>query len=142
MAVLDSPAAQRNKVPIWNILLPHIKRLLQEKKDVKILEIAGGTGVHASYFCEQIAELLAEYSADGLNCSLEWYATDPEASSRQSINERLTSVKRSLGSDDSRLKIHPAVSITLGENGVLESDKQGDPSFILKQGVDMIIWLV
>ena len=88
------------------------------------------------------AELLAEYSADGLNCSLEWYATDPEASSRQSINERLTSVKRSLGSDDSRLKIHPAVSITLGENGVLESDKQGDPSLILKQGVDMIIWLV
>ena len=54
MAKLDSPSAQRNKEPIWEILSTRVLPLIQQDP-LQVLEIAAGTGVHSHYFSLQLA---------------------------------------------------------------------------------------
>ena len=66
MAMRESPAAQRNRAPIADVLedeLPHAGR---------VLEIASGTGEHVVHFAKRFAHL-------------DWYPSDPDAGARASI---------------------------------------------------------
>jgi hypothetical protein len=68
-AALESPAAERNKRPI----LERLRELLPEHGVV--LEIASGTGQHATFFAAALPTLI-------------WQPTDPDATLRQSIRGR------------------------------------------------------
>jgi hypothetical protein len=63
----DSPAAERNKVPIAAVLARHLPR------QGLVLEIASGTGQHALHFARSFP-------------SLDWQPTDPDAANRASID--------------------------------------------------------
>ena len=73
-----SPAADRNKSPIWNILHTQILKLIDQQPDqsLKLLEIASGTGQHIAYFGAQLTQLqlnrwiLQPSDIDQRNCSL------------------------------------------------------------------------
>ncbi len=62
----ESPAAERNRSPIFEILNP----LMQP--GVRVLEIASGTGQHADHICRQRTDII-------------WQASDPDEESAQSI---------------------------------------------------------
>ena len=53
-----SPAADRNKAPIWTILHTQILKLIDQQTDqsLKLLEIASGTGQHIAYFGAQLTQ--------------------------------------------------------------------------------------
>ena len=55
MAKLDSPAAERNKDPIWKVLESKVvPTLCGDRKVAHILEIAAGAGVHTHHFSKQL----------------------------------------------------------------------------------------
>jgi len=62
-----SPTANRNKAPIFEALNPYLKPQL------RVLEIASGTGEHARHVCEHRPDLI-------------WQPSDPDLESRQSQN--------------------------------------------------------
>ena len=62
----EAPATQRNRDPIWAIL----KDYLLENSSV--LEIASGSGEHASYFCQ-------------LNKNIQWQPSDKDLNSLASL---------------------------------------------------------
>lgn len=103
---LDSPPAQRNKEPIWKILsseiLPKLTISLEQTTvdgidpaaviaenlmtqtpppPVRVLEIAAGCGVHTQHFCLRMKK-------EGWK-DFVWYPTDPDATSRASIQSYL-----------------------------------------------------
>ena len=55
MAKLDSPSAQRNKEPIWDILSSKVLPLIQQDS-LQVLEVAAGCGVHSHYFSLQLVQ--------------------------------------------------------------------------------------
>jgi SAM-dependent methyltransferase len=61
-----SPAAERNKEPIFEILNPLLP------KGAQVLEVASGTGQHAAYFCEKRPDL-------------RWQPSDPDPAGFESI---------------------------------------------------------
>ena len=74
MAKRDSPSAQRNKDPIWEVLSKTILPMLEITKEdsFNILEIAAGAGVHTEHLARKLVEN---------NQSFQWFPTDPEDSS-------------------------------------------------------------
>jgi hypothetical protein len=68
----DSPAAERNKQPILDVLL----RVLPAEGTV--LEIASGTGQHVVHFARALPQLI-------------WQPSEPDAELRDTIRERLDS---------------------------------------------------
>jgi hypothetical protein len=104
--ILESPSAERNKAPIWEIL--HSK-VFQSNVDfsgpLQILEIAAGSGVHTVHF----ARMLKTTGVD-----FRWIPTDPDEPSRQSIEARLE-VEQDLSS-----LVSPAAPLTLDSNGICE----------------------
>lgn len=56
MAKLDSPSAQRNKEPIWDILSSKVLPLIHQQDPLQVLEVAAGCGVHSHYFSLQLVQ--------------------------------------------------------------------------------------
>jgi hypothetical protein len=61
-----SPAAERNKEPIFEVLAPRLPPQAQ------VLEIASGSGQHAAFFCEKRPDLF-------------WQPVDPDPASLESL---------------------------------------------------------
>jgi hypothetical protein len=53
----DSPSAQRNQGPIWEVLSSKVFPSLEASMDkpVRILEVAAGCGVHTDHFATQLS---------------------------------------------------------------------------------------
>lgn len=106
MAKRDSPSAQRNKDPIWEVLSKTILPMLEITKEdsFNILEIAAGAGVHTEHLARKLVEN---------NQSFQWFPTDPEDSSLKSIQAYI---------HDSQLSTHvrDPLQLTLDENGIIE----------------------
>jgi len=118
---LESPSAERNKGPIWEVLstkvIPNLKA-----HPLTILETAAGAGVHTEHFSAQLAE--------SSSSSFVWHATDPEEDSLQSIAARVAD--RNLGQ-----VVAVPKKLTLGASGVSPESSSGDA---LPQGpLDLLI---
>lgn len=83
---MDSPSAERNKAPIYDILsskvLPQIIR--DKSSHFKVLEVAGGVGVHTIFFAENLLRDLSSESSE-----LIYYPSDPDESSNASTKYRI-----------------------------------------------------
>merc|ERR1712241_1670670 len=55
-----APAAEKNKVPIWEVFEPALSAMQQDGAALKVLEIATGTGQHAAYFAANFPELVVQ----------------------------------------------------------------------------------
>lgn len=121
MAILDSPSAQRNKEPIWNVLSEIVLPLLPRDEPLSILEIAAGCGVHTEHFASKLSER---------EQSFQYYPTDLDPVSRVSIQG---CIQQSKLVDN----VNDPLSLTLDANGIVEEetaaalDSQGDLDLIL-----------
>jgi len=108
MAKLDSPSAQRNKDPIWNVLSSKAfpKLLPKDEGPLKVLEIAAGCGVHCHHFASKLVETIP--TQDFL-----WYPSDPDESSCASIEAYIQESPTLQG------KLQPPVDLFLGEQGAI-----------------------
>jgi len=104
-AILESPSAERNKGPIYDMVLgSKVFPTLMENNDnkkIRVLELAAGCGVHSTYFASKAL-------ADGM--SIEWHPSDPDLEARLSIDAR---VER----DNLANSIRPANGWILGKAG-------------------------
>ena len=101
-AILESPSAERNKGPIYDLVLSKLFPTLMENggsdsisnnnNNIRVLELAAGCGVHTTHFVS--AALAAN---NGMN--IEWHPSDPDEEARISIDAR---VKRDNLSDSVR----------------------------------------
>mmetsp|Transcript_10683 Transcript_10683/g.16258 ORF Transcript_10683/g.16258 Transcript_10683/m.16258 type:complete len:287 (-) Transcript_10683:38-898(-) len=104
-AILESPSAERNKGPIYDMVLgskvfPTLMENNDDKK-IRVLELAAGCGVHSTYF---VSTALAE------GMSIDWHPSDPDLEARLSIDAR---VQR----DNLADSIRPANGWILGKAG-------------------------
>jgi len=76
----ESPSAERNKDPIWNVLKSKVLPLYPKDSTLTILETAAGTGVHAQYFGLKLVELQRPFR---------YLPTDYEQSNRDSIEAKI-----------------------------------------------------
>jgi SAM-dependent methyltransferase len=95
--MLDSPSAQRNKEPIWEVLKSNILDLRRPVNDdnlfppLKVLEVAAGTGQHAYYLADQMQSYYCQQRQpnnqkdDDDDVHVVWYPTDAEEPYRESI---------------------------------------------------------
>ncbi len=114
MVTMDSPSAQRNKGPIWSIMESTILPLLRQNKETKrlrVLEIAGGCGVHTEHFASEMAKM---------SINAQYYPTDPDDASLQSYQERVGALANT--STTESVTISTPFCVTLGSenSGVLE----------------------
>jgi len=110
MVKLESPSAQRNKGPIWDLLSQKVFSPLSTTSDrpLRILEIAAGSGVHVDHFASQ----LSAFSST----PFKWFPTDPDLPSRNSIESYV---------QDNNLKdigVQPPLPLTLNRNGIIEPE--------------------
>lgn len=107
MAKLDSPSAQRNKDPIWQVLAQKVFDPVSDRPLLRILQIAEGSGVHVNHFATQLSTLRSSRP-------FHWYPTDCDAASRDSIAAYI---------QDGRLEelgVQPPLSLTLDATGIVE----------------------
>lgn len=125
----DSPSAQRNKEPIWDVLSTKIFESFKQNSDddnnddtetetpLRILEIAAGSGVHTEHFALQLKSLLSSSTSPTSTSSKSfvWYPSDPEEDSRASIKCYIR---------DNHLEehVHEPLSLTLNMNGIQEME--------------------
>lgn len=107
MSKLDSPSAERNKDPIWNVIETRIltERNAACQEPLQILEVAAGAGVHTHHFALKLHET---------NTAFRWYPTDPQAPSRRS--------EQAFAQDEPAIKdfVETPLALTLDENGIVE----------------------
>lgn len=106
MAKRDSPSAQRNKEPIWNVLKTKVLPALPANAEpTRVLEIAAGCGVHSHHFSLQMLQEQPGFL---------WYPSDPDETSRASIQAYLE--------DETALKgkLQPPVDVALKETGAFD----------------------
>lgn len=107
---LESPSAERNKELIWNVLNEQVfSKNRDQKEPVRVLEIAAGTGVHSHHFCKRLLD--HEHAS-----SIQWFPTDPEDASRDSINAYRQE-------DGVSSILQPPMALTLDENGIVEQNE-------------------
>lgn len=122
---LHSPSAERNKTPIWQVLGEKIFLKKNSNESLRVLEVAAGAGVHSYHFTSELSKM-------GMFENIQWYATDPEDSSRLSILAyREDATNASLKSI-----LQPPLALTLGPNGVLEEDVM---NLIPKSSIDVVV---
>lgn len=107
---MDSPSAERNKNPIWNVICSDLLPKLNANQSLQFLEIAAGAGVHTIFFTEKMREALP-------NKEIRWIASDPDTDSLSSIQTRVqvhpdTKLKSSIDM--------PPKKLTLDRNGFTE----------------------
>eukprot|EP00536_Pseudo-nitzschia_multiseries_P004929 jgi/Psemu1/254043/estExt_Genewise1Plus.C_870053 len=124
---LESPSAERNKEPIWDVLSSKIlPRLRNENTNNnnnnnnnepwKILEIAAGAGVHTEHLASRILDG-CDYGSrdDDPPPPFVWYPTDPTEEALASIRSRTSSAN--LGT-----VVAPPEAVTLGASGICRFD--------------------
>lgn len=127
MAKQDSPSAQRNKQPIWNILstkvLPSIGKAGAINDPLRILEIAAGCGVHSHHFSLELVQTQIPFL---------WYPSDPDEISRASIQAYLDK-EPSL-----HKKLQAPLDISLVEDGPVDKSVVRGVTFDLVMCINMI----
>ena len=127
MSKLDSPAAERNKTPIWKFIQDEVLNLLNyagQESTLTVLEIAAGSGIHAAHFTKQLLQLGRR--------SIAWQPADSDDKYRSSIqayidqDPALTNV------------VLPPLPLTLNELGVVEAATLSGKSFDLIVNINMI----
>lgn len=123
---LESPSAERNKLPIWNqVFVSHLltndnfEQATSTENPVQVLEVAAGCGVHTQFFAQQLAER---------QIPVLWQSTDPEASALASQEAYIEEISKnpSLTKDDDWKRTCGTVQfakprfLTLQANGVQE----------------------
>ncbi|CAB9497951.1 Methyltransferase-like 26 [Seminavis robusta] len=124
MAKRDSPSAQRNKEPIWNMLSAKVLPAIPKKDEpLRVLEIAAGCGVHSHHFSLQLDQTKTPFL---------WYPSDPEESSRASIQAYLD--------DEPTLKdkLQSPIDVTLHEDGPTDPNLVNGLTFDLCICINMI----
>ena len=124
--ILNSPSAQRNKDPIWNVLKEYCLPT-KTNESIHILEVAAGTGVHTMYFASQFAHSLSSF-----NNNIHWYPTDPDETARASITGRIQKKDEEITTETNNVIIHTPICMTLNENGPMEK-------MIIKEDMDLMI---
>ncbi|EJK55359.1 hypothetical protein THAOC_24915 [Thalassiosira oceanica] len=86
--ILESPSAERNKAPIWDMVLgrsifPKLTANADAEKrvDLKVLELAAGCGVHTEHFVMSFNKSFKDFA-------IEWTPSDPDMEARLSIDAR------------------------------------------------------
>jgi SAM-dependent methyltransferase len=104
--ILESPSAERNKGPIYDLVLSPIifSQLIQQQKQqqhansnyerpkIRVLELAAGCGVHTIHFVSSFLSTFSSSSEeDGAESAIdiEWHPSDPDLDARKSINARV-----------------------------------------------------
>jgi hypothetical protein len=133
-SILESPSAERNKGPIWDVLSQKVIPVIGPIH--RVVEIAAGCGVHTIYLVSRL--LQQQQQQQQQTPSFTWLPTDPDYASRLSIDERVRSCS------DNRLKqtIQPAQPLTLNEQGSVEdywSNETTARFFITRGSVDLVI---
>jgi hypothetical protein len=121
---LESPSAERNRDPIWQVLdekvVVPIFLLLQPQQQhpLKILEVAAGAGVHTQYFAKQLLLKYKELKKSTSQPPFAWYPTDTDAICLSSIQAYIN--------DDSELftskVLRTPTILTLNEDGIMETE--------------------
>jgi len=107
MAKLESPSAERNKHPIWQVVRDEVLPDL-EGDELEVLEIASGAGIHAHY-------LTSQFLLQGGRC-WRWQPADTDA-------RYMASVQAYIDEDPTLNKvILPPVRLTLDETGIIENE--------------------
>jgi len=144
---LFSPSAERNKAPIWDVIskiLPSVAQntgrggeasFVDEKAEqqLRVLEIAAGCGVHTNHFMTEITNAQGD-EQKAVPMNVKWFPTDPEESSRESINQWI----QENPNEKVQEYTEPSRSLTLGEDGVMEGNSFGDDLFQLMVCINMI----
>jgi SAM-dependent methyltransferase len=143
---LDSPAAHRNKEPIWDILaskvLPSnagvgagvgvgvgagvgagvgvLGTTTTTGEPFRVLEIAAGTGIHTEHFALRFSKMKLPFV---------WFPTDPS-------NESLASIQCYIQDNSQVVNVEKPLSLTLDENGIIEKETD---SVVLKESMDLIV---
>jgi len=108
---MDSPSAQRNKQPIWEMLSKDVLPTLPPSNKISVLEIACGCGVHTEYFVSKMIE-------EGKKIC--WIPTDPDGSSLDAARVRCkesNDLKKEI-----KESILPPMPLTLDAKGAIEKD--------------------
>lgn len=125
---LESPSAERNKLPIWEQVIQ--RRLLLSlpsplPQPLQVLEVAAGSGVHLHFWAQQLA-------AQGI--AAVWQSTDPDAASLASQEAYIDEIATT-SDDDNGWKRHETVQfkkpkfLTLDAHGIQQADtKQALPN--------------
>jgi hypothetical protein len=133
--VLESPSAERNKGPIWDVLS---KRVIADVGPIcSVLEIAAGCGVHTIYLASQLLQM-QQQEQQTPSLRMTWLPTDPDHASRLSIDERV----RTCSDDRLRRIIQLAQPLTLNEQGCVENywNSENSTRFSFTHGsVDLVI---
>jgi Protein of unknown function (DUF938) len=107
----DSPSAERNKLPIWQVLETKVLPGVQNFTAPHFLEIAAGAGVHTQFFAKQLLQAFP-------NRPFHWYPSDADVSCLNSI---VCHVEDDLDLYNSRV-VQPPVRLTLDESGICEQE--------------------
>lgn len=134
-AILESPSAERNKGPIWDVLS---QRVITDVGPIRsVLEIAAGCGVHTIYLASQLLQM-QQHEEQTPRVMMSWLPTDPDHTSRLSIDERV----RTCTDEQLRRVIQSAQPLTLNEQGCVENYWSSDKTtrFSFSHGsVDLVI---
>ena len=122
----ESPSAERNKEPIWNIF--QSKVLPQDQDSVQILEVAGGAGVHMHYLAVKLMQ-------QSKTVSYHYQPTDPDPSSLESQQAYLDEIL--LASKNPNVVVASPLQLTLDEQGIQEEPTVAELS--KRQPWDIII---
>jgi hypothetical protein len=102
--ILESPSAERNKGPIYDIVLGPIvfPRLIDDvgppdddgittttTTTIRVLELAAGCGVHTTHFVSSFLSSYNKDDDDDCRVGLEWHPSDPDVDARISIDARV-----------------------------------------------------
>mmetsp|Transcript_39619 Transcript_39619/g.72540 ORF Transcript_39619/g.72540 Transcript_39619/m.72540 type:complete len:324 (-) Transcript_39619:937-1908(-) len=109
MTILESPSAERNKVPIYNMLEAMVfpplidNNMNDSRSKIHVLELAAGCGVHTTHF-------VSSFLSTNKSMGMEWHPSDPDAEARPSIDARVQRAEL----EDS---VVPANAWILGKSG-------------------------
>jgi Protein of unknown function (DUF938) len=113
----DSPSAQRNKQPIWEVLSSKVLSRIRTPSStdkLRVLEVAAGCGVHTEYFSLALSQTLGRDS-------VRWYPTDPLQDSLHSIQCYIEDNADAL----SEVATHP-MALTLDAQGIQETNTKNE----------------
>lgn len=153
---LESPSAQRNKQPIAQVLRRIIydnyydydvgnrQHQLDDKEGaptvVRLLEVASGAGIHASYFTEYFSNHHPD-DHDHRNIRIEYQPTDPEPESLDSIRAYANEVKNDkIRPTNSSILLDP-LPLTLVSSGIQQTDTDQilkNDSFLILLSINMV----